>query len=83
MSEACRAEDSRATVAEDGDASRFGGDFAYLGEGYAVEFLGKTRGAARRDGEEQLEVFAAVEGEGERVGVSESGWLNRGVGGDK
>jgi hypothetical protein len=67
MLEAAGPEGKSATVAEQIQLPAFVSDFADAHDADAFDFIRQLRNVSRAGGEEQLEVFAAVEGEAERV----------------
>jgi hypothetical protein len=69
--EAAGPERAGAAVSDEGDAAAGGVDFADARDGHAVQLARQFRDVMRADGEEQLEVLAAVEREREGVGGGE------------
>src|ERR1044071_3694733 len=70
--EAAGSQESRASVVDEPDFAALARDFADARDADAAELVGELARVARGDGEEQLEVFAAVERERERFAVGDS-----------
>src|SRR5919197_6211019 len=71
------------SVTNDCDFPAPGRDLADARRGHAADLPRQPRNVARAGGEEQLEIFAAVEGERNRVGLTHFGGFQQRVNGQE